>query len=245
MEGGKDMTKGKNQHPSRAEQAVEFTEEFLKNLPVARHSWDFKYDKAFPAMAVRKLHADKPHTFHVITSTIQRRACKMIYNWDVGAYVTIGHMPVEAARMRAREMVAMYDGAVARYKMDQRSGGPTTNVVPEQILAEKPGVEEPSYQSLLDILMDAYAQAAHGKGAHRHGNGLNFEDQDMLAIMDRVGEGFGLGQAIKKLCEGRRLPYSARRAEYLGAMVYIAGTILWGDLKGDESKETVTKDNTR
>lgn len=102
-------------------------------------------------------------------------------------------------------------------------------VIPEDILRDQPSVENPNYDKLMSVLMDAYEQAANGKGSERHANGLNFEDQDMIQIMDRVGIGFSLGQAIKKIVEGQRLRRGQAKKEFLGAIVYLAGAIIWMD----------------
>lgn len=230
------MEKTKKPNGPRYTKAVEFTDEFLKNLPVATHLWDFQYDKELPALAVRRTKAGGPVTFHLITNKDQRDSCLELLQMKVGAYVTIGEMPLAEARQKAKQLLDIYNGAALRRRL-ARAGLPTakTDIKPEAILEEKPKVSEPNYDKLMDILMDAYSQAAMGKGAVRHANGLNFEDQDMLAIMDRVGDGFGLGQAIKKLCEGRRLDRASARREFLGAIVYIAGTILWMD-RSDDTK---------
>lgn len=83
------------------------------------------------------------------------------------------------------------------------------------------------YESLRGVLEEAYQQAASGKGAERHGNGLPFEDQPMQVISDLLDSDAGmLFQAMKKLQEGSRMEPAAARREYLGAIVYIAGVIV-------------------
>ncbi|CUW39694.1 conserved protein of unknown function [Magnetospirillum sp. XM-1] len=88
----------------------------------------------------------------------------------------------------------------------------------------------PGYESLQEVLAQAYAQAAHGKGKERHASGEPFEAQPMMAITNMVGIGFPLGQACKKAQEAARMvaegqPHRAR-AELLGAIVYLAGAVL-------------------
>jgi hypothetical protein len=48
----------------------------------------------------------------------------------------------------------------------------------------------------------------------------------MQAICDLVGDGFALGQAIKKIQESQRLPHEAAEKELLGAIVYVAGAVV-------------------
>lgn len=85
------------------------------------------------------------------------------------------------------------------------------------------------YESLGLALGEAVAQAARGKGADRHAEkGEPFSDQLIMSIPKRLGDGgecFCLGQALKKICESRRLPPDRARAELLGAVVYIAAAV--------------------
>ena len=82
------------------------------------------------------------------------------------------------------------------------------------------------YEALGLALGEALAQAARGKGADRHAEkGERFADQLIMSIPKRLGEGgecFCLGQALKKICESRRLAPAPARAELLGAVNYIA-----------------------
>ena len=82
------------------------------------------------------------------------------------------------------------------------------------------------YESLGLALGEAVAQAARGKGADRHAEkGEPFSDQLIMSIPKRLGDGgecFCLGQALKKICESRRLPPDRARAELLGAINYLA-----------------------
>jgi hypothetical protein len=111
-----------------------------------------------------------------------------------------------------------------------------TEVVPEDILKEVENIspeDADRYEKLMGVLMDAYSQASTGKGEERHAAGRPFDEQDIMLIMDRVGTGFAIGQAIKKLVEGGRLKDPEKlRQEWLGAIVYIAGAILWKDQGG-------------
>lgn len=92
------------------------------------------------------------------------------------------------------------------------------------------------YESLGLALGEAVAQASRGKGADRHaGKGERFSDQLIMSIPKRLGDGgecFCLGQALKKICESRRLAPAPARAELLGAINYIAAA--WSLLGGAE-----------
>jgi hypothetical protein len=83
-----------------------------------------------------------------------------------------------------------------------------------------------NYESLALVLDRAYHQASDGKGSERHGQDLPFTEQPMQLIQDLVGEGFALGQAMKKMQESQRLPHDAAIRELLGAINYIAGAII-------------------
>ena len=93
------------------------------------------------------------------------------------------------------------------------------------------------YEALGLALGEAVAQAACGKGSERHAEkGEKFSDQLIMSIPKRLGEGgecFCLGQALKKICESRRLPQARARAEILGAVNYLAAA--WCLLGGRES----------
>ena len=93
------------------------------------------------------------------------------------------------------------------------------------------------YESLGLALGEAVAQASRGKGAERHAeSGEKFSDQLIMSIPKRLGPGgecFCLGQALKKICESRRLPPDRARAELLGAVNYLAAA--WCLLGGTEA----------
>jgi hypothetical protein len=93
------------------------------------------------------------------------------------------------------------------------------------------------YESLGLALGEAVAQASRGKGADRHAEkGEPFSDQLIMSIPKRLGPGgecFCLGQALKKICESRRLPPDRARAELLGAINYVAAAwCLLGGVEG-------------
>lgn len=94
-------------------------------------------------------------------------------------------------------------------------------------------MKAPGYEKLAEVLQDAFAQAAHGKGKDRHAVDLPFHEQPMQKMIDLYGIGFALGQAAKKMQEAQRLPYGRDRAELLGAIVYCAGAVIALDRAAD------------
>lgn len=97
----------------------------------------------------------------------------------------------------------------------------------------------------LKILQEAADQVFNGKGKERHGHNAPFENQPWRHIVDNVGIGFLLGQALKKLMELRTFiprentpaakeqAHSSWRREALGAIVYLVMAIMYKD---NESK---------
>lgn len=89
------------------------------------------------------------------------------------------------------------------------------------------------YASLRTVLDSAFEQAAGGKGAERHANGLPFEDQPIMQITRLLGEHPVAAlayQVVKKTVEAGRLyrikgPDAAVR-EMQGTINYAAATIL-------------------
>lgn len=97
----------------------------------------------------------------------------------------------------------------------------------EMPAAGKPAFEEvPGYESLLAVLLQAYDQAARGKGVERHANGLPFVRQRMIKIDRAVKGGFCRGQAIKKIEESQGQDVEGAVKNLLGAINYIAGEIM-------------------
>lgn len=88
---------------------------------------------------------------------------------------------------------------------------------------------KPGYEKLVEILMEAYEQAATGKGHERHASNLPFDEQPMQTISALLATERGMAfQAIKKLREALDLPDPDRQvAELLGAINYIAGIVLY------------------
>jgi len=88
----------------------------------------------------------------------------------------------------------------------------------------------PDYEPLLEVLDDAYHQAATGKGVERHGGGKPFMDQPIMTITRARGIGFPLGQADKKIDEAHRMIQNGNVedaiAELHGAIIYTAAAVL-------------------
>lgn len=113
------------------------------------------------------------------------------------------------------------------------------NIPPEAMPSKPMETEDPrttrvlaievGYECLIDVLHEAYGQAAFGKGAERHAGGQPFDAQPMQAISQLLGSERGMAfQAIKKIREGLDLPETDRQvAELLGAINYIAGIIIY------------------
>jgi len=97
----------------------------------------------------------------------------------------------------------------------------------------------PGYTGLLDVLVEALNQAQYGKGAERHNltGKVPFERQRMQLISELIGSVDGMAyQACKKITEGVKLPTLERQvAELLGAIVYIAGMIVF--LRNQQGRE--------
>src|SRR5574340_283626 len=88
-------------------------------------------------------------------------------------------------------------------------------------------LENPNYRQLKPVLDAAYFQAAHGKGKERHEEEDEpFENQVICEVGRRVGLGYQLGQAVKKIYESRRLNTDAAVAELLGAINYLAAAVI-------------------
>lgn len=90
---------------------------------------------------------------------------------------------------------------------------------------------EHPYHSLAQVLLEAYSQAAFGKGKARHANELPFTEQPMLQIGRRRGIGFILGQSDKKSEEAQgmleRGEVQAFHQEILGSIVYLSGALVF------------------
>jgi hypothetical protein len=98
-------------------------------------------------------------------------------------------------------------------------------------------MDAPGYEHLAAVLKDAYAQAAFGKGKERHANDLPFDHQPMQAISRLLGNPTGMTyQVCKKVVEAMNMKdRAARRRELLGAIVYLAGVVVYEDNENGNS----------
>ena len=115
--------------------------------------------------------------------------------------------------------------------------------------AAKPiGVEEelkpnqmdaaPGYEDISIIRQLALDQAQHGKGKERHAQDLPFDQQPIMQIPRLLSSDSGLlYQAIKKIQESSRMSTEAAIKERLGAINYIAASILYLQNKDDRKDE--------
>lgn len=88
-----------------------------------------------------------------------------------------------------------------------------------------------NYRPLFSVLLEALDQAQKGKGSVRHAADRAFMDQPIMTIPKLQNSDVGLMyQAIKKLQESQRMGIDEAIAERLGAINYIAASILF--LKG-------------
>jgi hypothetical protein len=86
----------------------------------------------------------------------------------------------------------------------------------------------PDYNRLSNVLSLALEQAAAGKGKARHAQGQPFEQQPMQRISQMLGSAEGMRyQAVKKIQESVRMEDGAAIAELLGAINYLAGTVIY------------------
>ena len=97
----------------------------------------------------------------------------------------------------------------------------------------QPSVDRHPLESIFSDVLD---QVTKGKGSERHGEteggrGLTFSEQPIMTITRYVGNGYPLGQAMKKLSEVPALmKHKGRDAAYkeiLGAIAYAAAAALY------------------
>ena len=93
-----------------------------------------------------------------------------------------------------------------------------------------------NYDALKKVLDEALHQATDGKGAERHAAGRDFEQQPIVVIPKLLQDDTGVAllyQAIKKCQESLRMGPAAARRERLGAINYIAASLLLPGLQAD------------
>ena len=99
-------------------------------------------------------------------------------------------------------------------------------------LNETPYTDDLGVQHLCSVLREAVDQVVRGKGDERHGDGKPLYDQPWNSIATAVGEGFLIGQAMKKASEAgsmmRRGLFTGVQyeRELLGAINYLAFAVM-------------------
>lgn len=84
-----------------------------------------------------------------------------------------------------------------------------------------PVLPNPQYNVLRDVLDDAY-RLAESKGRALCVDGRGFEQQPIIRVSEMAGDGFAIGQVIRKADESRGLPDDKAYPELLGVIVYAA-----------------------
>lgn len=87
------------------------------------------------------------------------------------------------------------------------------------------------YEALQKVFVEAFKQAAVGKGKVRHANDKAFTEQPILSIARMVGVGGTTFQVMKKAQEAASMHQkgdsTAAVAELYGVMVYAATTVIY------------------
>lgn len=86
--------------------------------------------------------------------------------------------------------------------------------------------EDVKYETLANVLRDAYEQAANGKGKERHAENEAYDEQPIMWI-EKYFKSYQLGQAVKKVHESQRLPKDQAIKELLGAINYLAARVIF------------------
>lgn len=91
------------------------------------------------------------------------------------------------------------------------------------------------YEELAETLIDAYNQAARGKGRERHNpNNIPFVDQPIMNEIRELGPSALAFQVRKKTRESMNLNYKMAQKEMLGAIVYAAAMYIYYQEKESE-----------
>lgn len=86
--------------------------------------------------------------------------------------------------------------------------------------------ETAGYEALVRVLERAVLRSSQGKGKERHANGKPYTEQPIMQIGRIVGEGFAVGQALKKIEESMKMVDERAVNERLDAICYLAASIL-------------------
>ena len=147
---------------------------------------------------------------------------------DCGPSVNKG-MKFSAVKIISRTRKALFYETEQEYSLNH----PTYVVDTKRGIDEKIPVKKHPLESVFADVLD---QVTNGKGSERHGEteggrGLTFSEQPIMTITRYVGNGYPLGQAMKKLSEVPALmKHKGRDAAYneiLGAIAYAAAAALY------------------
>ncbi len=86
--------------------------------------------------------------------------------------------------------------------------------------------ESAGYEALIAVLERAVLRSSQGKGKERHANGKPYHEQPIMEIGRITGEGFAVGQVLKKIQESMRMTDEAAVNETLDAICYLAARII-------------------
>jgi len=91
------------------------------------------------------------------------------------------------------------------------------------------------YECFEKVMQGCFDQMQGGKGMARHGTpGIPFLLQQTWQIIHECGEGFPLGQAIKKAIESNRLSGEMKIIELRGAVNYLLMALLYLEEENNE-----------
>lgn len=114
----------------------------------------------------------------------------------------------------------------------------------EVVLAAFDMALDDAYQSLretdhplFEVFADVVRQVTRGKGERHGGEATPFFGQPWVSIANTAGNGFLVGQAIKKAMEaGGKPDFASWETELLGAAAYLGMAVLHGRLRQRESQ---------
>ena len=99
---------------------------------------------------------------------------------------------------------------------------------------------------LESVFADVMSQVTAGKGAERHGFDQDFLDQPWRWISDGFGEGFLLGQAVKKAHEATHSSgweHERWEREMLGAIAYLGFAVVSRRLTAQRIMDALDRTN--
>lgn len=159
-------------------------------------------------------------------ATLKRKTCE-----DILGIIGIGNGSALSAQDDEADLAAITAGFIREsitegtWRADSIEGS-----TEEAIVAKWSSLPLPvGYESLADVLHEAIAQAAIGKGLERHADDRPFHDQPILRETQAVGLGFPAGQARKKILEAVRCCQDQPEravADLLGAINYTAALVI-------------------